>query len=89
MKDPDKPATLPKWVSLLLGTTLGIPLVISAILTILQIYPATYAIAWLTNEKGTFSLKSAILVNYVLFLLPILGILILVLILQLIYKKLR
>lgn len=54
----------------ILGITLGIPAIIAFIFTQMQWYPATYAIDWLTDEKGEFSFKLAVAINFMFLAIP-------------------
>ena len=64
-----------------------VPVVLAVILTVAQIYPATYAIGWLTNEDGEFPLKAAILLNAVLALLIVLALAIVALVFKLLFIR--
>ena len=66
---------LSKGLKTILLLILVLPLILAIIFTVGQIYPATYVIHWLTGTDGMFPLKFAILLNYLLSLLPILGVL--------------
>ena len=70
-----------------LTIVLGLPLLISVIFTSAQLYPATYAIDWLTNEEGEFSLKAAIILNFVLMMLPLLIMLLIAVLLKKLMNK--
>lgn len=64
--DPEVMARFKK----ILGITLGIPAVVSFIFTQIQWHPATYAIDWLTDEKGEFSFKLAFAINFMFLAIP-------------------
>jgi hypothetical protein len=64
--DPEALARVKK----ILGIALGIPAVIAFIFTQMQWYPATYAIDWLTDEKGEFSFKLAFAINFMFLAIP-------------------
>ena len=75
---PD-PILLPPYFRPMLIIILGMPLVASIIFTGQQWYPATFVINWLSNERGEYPPKTAILLNYILILLPFLAILLVLL----------
>ncbi|MDX1907500.1 MAG: hypothetical protein SF053_10745 [Bacteroidia bacterium] len=64
---------LPTWFRLVLILTLGIPLALACVLTLTQQPPATWVIDTITDDTGHFSLRLAIVLTFILFLLPILA----------------
>lgn len=70
---------LPPYFKPFLTIVCVIPLVLSFLFTEMQWYPATYVIEWLADESGMFSFRFALVLNWVLFLIPVLVVGILVL----------
>lgn len=54
----------------ILRLALAIPAVLAFIFTEMQWYPATYAIDWLTDDKGEFSFKLAVAINFMFLAIP-------------------
>lgn len=77
--EKDKQESLPKVFGHAITALCVGPFLVSAIFSCAQIYPATYAIHWITSDRGRFSLTLAIAINFALLSIPILGILLLVL----------
>lgn len=63
---------LPPYFKPFLAVIFGVPLVLSYLFTEMQWYPATYVIEWLTDESGMFRFKTAVVLNWALFLIPVL-----------------
>jgi hypothetical protein len=74
----DQKIDLAPIVKILIVTAIGLPLVISLFCTLSQCFPATYAIDYLTEEDGTFSVKVAVMINWLLFMLAELPIIIVI-----------
>lgn len=62
--EPNRTIELPKIAKIAIIAAIVIPLVVSIIFTIMQWYPATYVIRYMTDENGTFPLKSTVMANW-------------------------
>ncbi len=69
---------LPLKVKLVIGAAIGLPLAVSVVCTLAQCFPANYAIDYLSEPDGTFPVKAAILLNWILFMLAELPIIIVI-----------
>ena len=70
---------IPKKVKIIIALAIGIPAAVAVIFTLMQRWPATYAINYMADANGNFPMKATILINCValliaelLLLLPVL-----------------
>ena len=70
---------IPQKVKIIIALAIAVPAVVAVIFTLMQRWPATYAIDYMADADGNFPMKATILINWgalmiaeLLLLLPVL-----------------
>jgi hypothetical protein len=77
----------PELVKKIIAIVLVVPFAISFVFCKLQWYPATYVIDWMTDENGTYPLRSTTILCWILMMVPILVVLLLAVVVKKIFIK--
>lgn len=87
MQSSTQNPSIPKAFVVLLVAVMAVPFTAAIVCTMMQRYPATYAIQMVSNGDGTYNMKAAILLNFIFFMIPVIALVFMAAIIKKLFVK--